>query len=87
MSQQQQSYVQLPVDQVKEIERNIVAANCVRYFEIRKETRQNSKIQFLSSCVESQFLSCLGRYPFGFLLFVFLFFIYFHLFLFFPLFF
>ena len=46
MNQQQFLHVQPPVDQVKEMERLIAAANCVRYFEIEKETQHISKIQF-----------------------------------------
>ena len=65
--------MQIPVDHVKELERLIAAANCVRYFEIVKKPNKFQKFnsEFLSSCIENQFLRCLGRYPFGFLLFVF----------------
>ena len=77
INQQQQQTVRCatPVYQVKEMERLIAAANCVRYFEIVKKTNKLQKFnsEFLSSYIESQFLSCLGRDPFGFLLLVFYF--------------
>ena len=59
---------------VKEMERLIAAANCARYFETVKKPNKFQKFnsEFLSSYIESQLLSCLGRYSFGFLLFVFI---------------
>ena len=45
------------------MERLIAAANCVRYVEIVKKPNkfQKFKSEFLSSYIENQFLSCLGR--------------------------
>ena len=67
VNQQQLLHVQLLVDQVKEMERLIAAANCLRYFEIIKKPNKFKKFntEFPSFQIENQFLSCFGRFPSG----------------------